>query len=268
VGVKVQGIGFGGSRGPRAGKVLLFDRGKHVWMDGRESIRGTVWEPVLEYKKFVMDRHMVQALIHAWNPDALAFMIGQREVQFSYFDIALLTGLPATGREVVFRRGDSAGEVEQLVMAAMEASLEKERQRRRGDRTDSRIYRNYVAVMIELCRQHNTVNSLPMFRKLFSLLVVSGLFFPRSAGGVAWELIDLVEDVDRLGDYNWAAAVWQFLVDALGETKEKMRRTKNVQISGFAIVLQVCSIYCFAKVCEAINYVASLLIYDCGMCHT
>ena len=52
--------------------------------------------------------------------------------------------------------------------------------------------------MIELCRQHNTVDKLPIFRKLFSLLVVSGLFFPRSAGGVAWELIDLVEDVGGL----------------------------------------------------------------------
>jgi len=102
------------------------------------------------------------------------------------------------GREVVFRRGDSAGELEQLVMATMEARLETERQRRRGDRNESRIYRNYVAVMIELYRWHNTVDRLPIFRKLFSLLVVSGLFFPRSAGGVAWELIDLVEDVGGL----------------------------------------------------------------------
>ena len=59
-----------------------------------------------------------------------------------------------------------------------------------------------------------------------------------------------------LGDYNWAAAVWQFLVNALGETKEKMHTTKNVQINGFAIVLQVCSIYCFPKVCDAVNCVA------------
>ena len=85
-----------------------------------------------------------------------------------------------------------------------------------------------------------------MFRKLFSLLVVSGLFVPRSAAWVMWELIDLVEDVDRLGDYNW---VWQFLVNALGEIKEKMRTTKNVQINGFAMVLWLWKIYYFAKVC-------------------
>jgi len=47
---------------------------------------------------------------------------------------------------------------------------------------DSRMYRNYVAVMIELCKQHNTVEQLPMFQKLFSLLVVRELFFARSAG--------------------------------------------------------------------------------------
>jgi len=69
--------------------------------------------------------------------------------------------------------------------------------------------------------------------------------------GVTSELIDLVEDVDHLGDYDWAAAIWQFLVDAVGETKEKMRTTKNVQINGFAMVLRVWKIYYFAKVCRS-----------------
>ena len=150
----------------------------------RKSIWGTVWGPVLEYKRFVMGRFLVQALIHAWNPDSSSFMICGRELQFSYFDVALVMGLPTTGREVVFRRDDSAGEVEQVVMVAMEARLERERQRRRGDRTDIRIYRNYVAIMIELCRQHNIGDNLPMFQKLFSLLVLSGLFFSYSAGGL------------------------------------------------------------------------------------
>ena len=143
-----------------------------------------MWGPVLEYKKLVMGWDLVQALIQAWNPYNLAFMLGGREVQLSYFDIVLLTGLLAIGREVVFGRGDSVGEVEQVVVVAMEARLERERQRRRGDRKDRRIYRNYVAVMIELCRQHNTLDRLPMFQKLFSLLVLSGLFFPRRAGGL------------------------------------------------------------------------------------
>ena len=55
-----------------------------------------------------------------------------------------------------------------------------------------------------------------------------------------WELIELVEDVDRLPEYNWAVTVWKFLVDALGETKEKMGMMKNLQMNEFAMVLQVC----------------------------
>jgi len=37
----------------------------------------------------------------------------------------------------------------------------------------------------------------------------------------------------------------------VGETKEKMRTTKNVQINGFAMVLRVWKIYYFAKVCRS-----------------
>jgi len=149
----------------------------------KKSVQGTVWWPVLEYKKFVIDRHMVQALIQAWNSDSTAFRVGRREVPFTYFDVALMTGLLAMGRRVVFHWGEDAGEVEQLVITAMEERLDKERQRRRADRMESRIYRNYVAVMIELSKQHNTVEQLPIFRKLLSLLVLSALYFLRSAGG-------------------------------------------------------------------------------------
>ena len=74
--------------------------------------------------------------------------------------------------------------------------------------------------------------------------------------GVAWDLIHLVEDVDSLGEYNWAAAVWQFLVDAVGETKEKLRTTKNMQINGFAMVLQVCEMYYLCK--------AMVMYVNCG----
>jgi len=47
---------------------------------------------VLQYKAFAMDRHMVQALIEAWNTEEKAFRIMHREVQFTYFDVALLIG--------------------------------------------------------------------------------------------------------------------------------------------------------------------------------
>jgi len=148
----------------------------------KDAMRGTMWASVLQYKAFAMDRHMVQGLIEAWNPDAKAFRLGRRDVPFLYFDMALLAGLPSTGRPVVFERHDHVGEVEQLLTVATEGRLQKERQRCGTGDTNMRIYRNYVSVPIDLCRQHNIVESVAMFRKLYALLVLSGLFFPRSTG--------------------------------------------------------------------------------------
>jgi len=82
----------------------------------------------------------------------------------------------------------------------MDSHLARERSKRRSARSDVRLYINYVAVMVELCKQNNTPDSLGLFRKLYSLLVMSGLLFPRTAGDMVWELIRMTEDVKCLGD--------------------------------------------------------------------
>ncbi|KAJ8421626.1 hypothetical protein Cgig2_021770 [Carnegiea gigantea] len=137
----------------------------------KSAVEGTVWRPVLKYRPFVMDRHLVQALVECWNPETKAFKVGSREIPFSVYDMALQTGLPATGKQVTFDRG--------LVHL-----------------------RNYVSVIMELCKQNNTPERLDLFRKLSSLLVMSELLFMRTAGGVAWELIGITEDVEGMGEYN------------------------------------------------------------------
>ena len=78
-----------------------------------------------------------------------------------------------------------------------------------------------------------------MFAKLYALLVVRGLLFPRCAGGVAWDLISMVDNVKSMAEYSWAEATWMFLMEAIEEAKEKMRSAKNVQINSFVMILQV-----------------------------
>jgi len=56
--------------------------------------------------------------------------------------------------------------------------------------------------------------------------------FSPAAKGVAWDLIDTVDDVNGMDDYNWSTVVWEFFVDAMEETKEKMRIIKNLQKLG------------------------------------
>ena len=123
---------------------------------------------------------------------------------------------------MTFDRGVGASEVEEVIKAAMEDHQARERNRRRSARSDMRLYRNYVAVIVELCKHNNTPKSLGLFRKLYSLLVMSGPLFSHTAGGVVWELIGMTEDVEGMGEYNWLAAIWSFLVEAIQEMKQKL----------------------------------------------
>ena len=120
----------------------------------KEAIHATVWALVLQYKKFTMDRHMVVAMIESWNLKTKSFRIKRRDVPFSYFDVALLTGLPATSRPVVFKRGEDMGEVDQLLIGAMDNRLTRERNWPQTVGTMGvHIYRNYASMMLDLCRR-------------------------------------------------------------------------------------------------------------------
>ncbi|KAJ8430116.1 LOW QUALITY PROTEIN: hypothetical protein Cgig2_007089 [Carnegiea gigantea] len=200
----------------------------------KEAIRGMVWSLVLEYRTFLMERHLVHALLQAWNPESKCFKLGRREVPFSDFDVALLTGFPATRMHVAFERSDGGSEVEEVLKRAMEEHVCTERQRRRTAQKDMCIYKNYVLVLLELCRVNNTVERVALFNKLYTFSVLSGLLFPRCAGG---NLVHIVEDVDGVREYNWAKVVWEFLVHAVEESQEKMWSMKNMQINGFAMIL-------------------------------
>ncbi|KAJ8435320.1 hypothetical protein Cgig2_022921 [Carnegiea gigantea] len=107
-----------------------------------------------------MDRHLVRSLVEGWNAETKAFKVGSREIPFNVYDVALLTGMPATEKQVTFDRGISASEVEEVIKATMEDHLARERNRRRSARLDVRLYSNYVTVMVGLCKQNNTPESL------------------------------------------------------------------------------------------------------------
>ncbi|KAJ8420215.1 hypothetical protein Cgig2_021429 [Carnegiea gigantea] len=167
----------------------------------------------------------IRAPLEVWNLESKCFKLGRKEVPFSYFDVALLMGLPATVKHITFKRSNGAREVEEVLKGARQRRVSSERQRRRIVQKDMRIYKNYVSVLLELCRVNNTV-------EIVTLLVVSGLLFPQSAGGVAWDLVHIMEDVDGVREYNWSEAVWEFLVQAMEQSQEKIQSTKNLQING------------------------------------
>ncbi|KAJ8422830.1 hypothetical protein Cgig2_022181 [Carnegiea gigantea] len=106
------------------------------------------------------------ALVEGWNVEIKAFKVGSREIPFSVYDVVLLTGLPAIEKQVTFDRGIGTFEVEEVIKVAMEDHLARERNMQRSARSNVRLYRNYVAIMVELCKGHGGVQLLDGHLKL------------------------------------------------------------------------------------------------------
>jgi len=50
-----------------------------------------------------------------------------------------------------------------------------------------------------------------------------------------------VEDIDRMGEYAWAEAVWRVLVETIEDTQRKLYEgpISEVQLNGLCVLIQV-----------------------------
>jgi len=69
----------------------------------------------LNYCSFSMERNLALALVKAWVPQRRAFRVGERLVPFSVFDVAFMTGMPATGEKVNFEEENVETQIGNLV---------------------------------------------------------------------------------------------------------------------------------------------------------
>ncbi|KAJ8437550.1 hypothetical protein Cgig2_017903 [Carnegiea gigantea] len=123
----------------------------------REAVKATVLWPFLEYPELGMERHLTLSLIKCGVPRWKAFRVGGRRVPFSVYDVALFTGLPATGRAIELNGDEMSTEVGDMVRERMNEWERKEMVSRVPGRSGKkrRFFRNYVSAMVALCDENN-----------------------------------------------------------------------------------------------------------------
>ncbi|KAJ8426838.1 hypothetical protein Cgig2_025243 [Carnegiea gigantea] len=128
------------------------------------------------------------ALLQARNPESKCFKLGQREVPFSHFDVALLTGFPATGKRVAFERNDGDSEVEEVLNGAME---ERE--------------------------ANNIIGRVALFKKLYTFLAIIPVIEVRDDE----RRIEAVEALIMSEDYS------AYVEDGIMSMEERLRRARD-----------------------------------------
>ncbi|KAJ8451316.1 hypothetical protein Cgig2_014088 [Carnegiea gigantea] len=173
-------------------------------MTQREVVRATALAPFLEYPDIGMERHLTLALIKCWVPRWKAFRIGRRRVSFSVFDVALLTGLPAPGRIVRLDGDEVTTDVGEMARGRMAEWEREEMVTRLPGRSGKkrRFFRNYVSDMVALYEENNDDDRVGLWVRIYAFMIMSGVLFPHTPYGAAWGMLQYIEDIDRMGEYN------------------------------------------------------------------
>ncbi|KAJ8435109.1 hypothetical protein Cgig2_001984 [Carnegiea gigantea] len=82
---------------------------------------------------------------------------------------------------------------------------------------------------MELCEENAEEDRVGIWLRLYAFIVLSGVLFPRMPYGAAWSLLRYVDDVDGMGQYAWADAIWKLCRGPLSE----------VQLNGLCLLIQV-----------------------------
>jgi len=221
-------------------RLVSFNKGLTEYQ--KEAVRGFVLAPVLKYCSFSMERNLALALVKAWVPRRRAFWLGERLVPFSVFDVALTTGMPATGELVSFEEEHVTTEIRELVRERVHKLEQRELRRRkgRGGSRANRVYKNFIAAMVYVCERYAGEEHLELWQKMYAWFVLSSVFFPRGMYAAAWEMERYANDVARMSNYAWAEAIWRYLVDALDDMQRRLAHAvSEIQFNGFSLLLQV-----------------------------
>ncbi|KAJ8434758.1 hypothetical protein Cgig2_019683 [Carnegiea gigantea] len=140
------------------------------------------------------------------EPRWKAFRVGGRRVLFSMFDVALMTGLLTIGMIVELDGDEVTTVVEKWCMAAWQRRLGKKR----------RFFRNYMSTMAALCEENSEDDQVGLWVRIYAFMILSGVLFPRTPYEAA------CEDIEGMGQYNWAKAVWRVVVDTIEDTQRKL----------------------------------------------
>ncbi|KAJ8428199.1 LOW QUALITY PROTEIN: hypothetical protein Cgig2_031476 [Carnegiea gigantea] len=190
----------------------------------KEAVMGTVLRPILKYRSFSTELNLALTLVKCWAPHSKAFRLADRLVLFSIFDVALLTGLPATRERVDFDDDKLITDFGDMVRQRVHEEEEEELKGRKVGKgcKDNRVDKNFIAMMVYLCEKNVQEEQLELWLKLYTWLVLSGLLFPRTVHGAMWELQRYANDVHDMSRYAWTEAMWRYMVHSLDDMQRRM----------------------------------------------
>ncbi|KAK8963259.1 hypothetical protein KSP40_PGU014031 [Platanthera guangdongensis] len=188
---------------------------------GWELLGGTPFGCIIKaIPKLYMNVEILEILLSSWDEDQCGFVIGGNIIPFTADDIALITGLPNRGDKVLRKNvgfnGDTNYGRRGRSLKGLEKSLDN---------------------AVQIFKSSPNSENDRCFVQLMILYLWGSVLFPTSRIVPAY-LFYYVQNLEAIGNYNWADAIHSFLVKEIKKNNEG-KRVADRYISGLCLAVNV-----------------------------
>ncbi|KAL0918469.1 hypothetical protein M5K25_010478 [Dendrobium thyrsiflorum] len=172
------------------------------------SLRTVHIHQFLFFPAFQQNIPLMYELLKCWDSTEEGFKIKDQLLKFSTDEVAILTGLPNTGVEIIWHNEPLGG--------VLSTELKSE--------------------MTQLSRSTDDATVL----KTFISFVVSNLFFPLNSLKTSRRLVSIASSLEEFSSINWAWTLREFMVNEFNRMATKLATEKPLgYINGFIPLLLV-----------------------------
>ncbi|KAL0910132.1 hypothetical protein M5K25_021074 [Dendrobium thyrsiflorum] len=172
------------------------------------SLRTVHIHQFLFFPAFQQNMPLMYELLKCWDSTEEGFKIKDQLLKFSTDEVAILTGLPNTGAEIIWHNEPLGG--------VMSTELKTE--------------------MTQLSRSTDDATVL----KTFISFVLSNLFFPLNSLKTPRRLVSIASSLEEFSSINWAWTLREFLVNEFNRMATKLATEKPLgYINGFLPLLLI-----------------------------
>ncbi|XP_077252849.1 uncharacterized protein LOC143892252 isoform X2 [Tasmannia lanceolata] len=155
-------------------------------------------------------------LVSLWDSKTNSFKLGEQLVSFDASDVALALGLSMRGERISVYRSRKKLNIPGWRFETPSAS------------------RQEIVAMIDSLVDNDDRESIEMTVKLLLLLLFSTVLFTQTMHKVHASFFPYIDNIESIGNFAWANAVYEYLLDSLNRCS-----TRKCRLAGCSIVMQV-----------------------------
>ena len=183
-------------------------------------------------------RTFLSMIITRWDNEKSAFQLGGKLLPILPQDVALIMGLNMNGERIQLGKRVLTEECEFL-----EKYLEKNYIGTETLEKHLKVISKKMSSKKKKSLDKKRLDSIADFKKLYMLYVCSTILFPKSCRSFPFNIIFMVDKLEKVNDYAWAIVVHEFLIKSI---RESSRKTTGF-INGCVMLLEVSSYLFFFK---------------------